>query len=158
MADEEQSQEKTEQPSSKRLKESRKKGQVARSKDFNATVILLFTGLGFFIFGKQLSLQIASIMQQAFDFDRDILVTGNNSLENLFQLTKSGLWSVVPLLLVIFILSLLAPLLMGGWVFSGQSIQPKFSRLNVLKGFKRMISLKGFVEMLKAFFKICPGG
>ncbi|HAU1150521.1 TPA: flagellar biosynthesis protein FlhB [Legionella pneumophila] len=153
MADEEQSQEKTEQPSSRRLKESRKKGQVARSKDFNATVILLFTGLGFFIFGKQFSLQIATIMQKAFDFDQDILVTGNNSLESLFQLTKAGLWSVVPLLAVIFILSLLAPLLMGGWVFSGQSMQPKFSRLNVLKGFKRMISLKGFVEMLKAFLK-----
>ena len=41
--DEQQAQEKTEQPSLKRLKEAREKGQVARSKDFNATLILLFS-------------------------------------------------------------------------------------------------------------------
>lgn len=153
MADEEQSQEKTEQPSAKRLKESREKGQVARSRDFNATVILLFTGLSFFIFGKQLSTQLATMMQWAFIFDREVLFAPNYSLERLFFLAKAGLWSLVPLLAVIFILSLLAPLLMGGWVFSGQSVQPKFSRLNILKGFKRMISLKGVIEMLKAFLK-----
>ena len=55
MAEEEQSQERTEQPSAKRLKEAREKGQVARSKDFNTTVVLLFTGVGFLLFGHYLS-------------------------------------------------------------------------------------------------------
>jgi flagellar biosynthetic protein FlhB len=153
MSDEEQAQEKTEQPSAKRLKESREKGQVARSKDFNATVILLFTALGFFIFGKQLSTHLAVMMRQAFEFDTQIILTPTLVFERLFFLAKTGLWALVPILVVIFLLSLGAPLLMGGWVFSGQSLQPKFSRLSMLKGFKRMVSLKGFVEMLKSFFK-----
>lgn len=153
MAEEEQSQEKTEEPSAKRLKESRDKGQVARSKDFNATVILLFTGISFLVFGTHLSDQLATMMRQAFEFDAQILLTPYVALERLLHLAKSGLWALVPILAVIFLLSLGAPLLMGGWVFSGQSLQPKFSRLSILKGFKRMVSLKGFVEMLKSFFK-----
>lgn len=153
MAEEEQAQEKTEQPSAKRLKESREKGQVARSKDFNATVILLCTGVGFLVFGKQLSSQLAGLMQQAFEFDTQVLLTPTLAFERLYLLAKSGIWALVPILVVIFLLSLGAPLLMGGWVFSVQSLQPKWSRLNVLKGLKRMVSIKGFVEMLKSFFK-----
>ncbi|CAM3030999.1 flagellar biosynthesis protein FlhB [Legionella worsleiensis] len=153
MADEEQAQEKTEEPSAKRLKESREKGQVARSKDFNATVILLCTGVGFLIFGKQLSNQLMEMMRQAFEFDVFILTTPAVALERLYFLAKSGLWSLVPILVVIFLLSLGAPLLMGGWVFSSQALAPKFSRLSLLKGLKRMVSLKGFVEMIKSFFK-----
>ena len=153
MSDEEQAQEKTEQPSAKRLKESRDKGQVARSKDFNATVILLFTGVSFLMFGEQLSAQLAEMMRKAFEFDAQILVTPTVAFERLFFLAKTGLWALVPIMVMIFLLSLAAPLLMGGWVFSGQSLQPKLSRLNLFKGLKRMVSLKGLVEMLKSFFK-----
>ena len=153
MAEEEQAQEKTEEPSAKRLKESREKGQVARSKDFNATVILLFTGVGFLIFGKHLSLQMAELMRQAFEFDTQILLTPTIAFERLFVLAKSGMLSLVPILMVIFLLSIGAPLLMGGWVFSGQSLQPKFSRMNPLSGLKRMVSLKGLVETVKSLLK-----
>lgn len=153
MAEEEQAQEKTEQPSAKRLKESREKGQVARSKDFNATVILLFTGVGFLIFGRHLSDQLADLMRQAFEFDSNVLLTPVIAFERLYSLAKMGLGSIVPILVFIFLLSLGAPLLMGGWVFSAQSLQPKFSRLNLLKGLKRMVSIKGLVEMIKSFFK-----
>jgi flagellar biosynthetic protein FlhB len=153
MAEEEQAQEKTEQPSAKRLKESREKGQVARSKDFNATVILLFTGVGFLVFGRQLSDQLADLMRQAFEFDSNVLLTPVIAFERLYSLAKIGLGALVPILVVIFLLSLGAPLLLGGWVFSAQALQPKFSRLNIFKGLKRMVSIKGLVEMIKSFFK-----
>ncbi|CEG56475.1 flagellar biosynthesis protein FlhB [Legionella fallonii] len=153
MSEEDQAEDKTEQPSAKRLKESREKGQVARSKDFNATVILLFTAVGFLIFGKQLSLHLADMMRQSFEFDTRILITPSAVFPRLYLLAKSGILALWPILAVIFFLSLGAPLLMGGWVFSSQSLQPKMSRLNPLKGFKRMVSLKGFVEMFKSFFK-----
>ena len=153
MSDEEQAQEKTEEPSAKRLKESRDKGQVARSKDFNATVILLFTGVGFLVFGKKLSIHLAVMMRQAFEFDTHVLLTPTIALERLFFLSRAGFLALVPILIVIFLLSLAAPMALGGWVFSGESLQPKLSRLNLFKGLKRMVSLKGLVEMIKSFFK-----
>lgn len=145
--------EKTEEPSAKRLKEARQKGQVARSKDFNTAVALLFTAVGFLAFGKQLSDQLALMMRHSFEFDTDILITPVATLERLFFLAKIGFWALVPILIFIFVVSLAAPLVMGGWVFSAQVVQPKFSRLNVFKGLKRMVSLKNFVEMIKSFFK-----
>ncbi|MGL6029537.1 MAG: flagellar biosynthesis protein FlhB [Legionella sp.] len=153
MSDEDQSQEKTEEPSAKRLKESRDKGQVARSKDFNATVILLFSSIGFLIFGKHLTLHLAQMMRAAFEFDELMLLTPNLAFERLFSLAKSGLFALTPILIVIFLLSLVAPVLLGGWIFSGQSLQPKFSRMNPLKGLQRMVSLKGLAEMVKSLLK-----
>ncbi|TAL63538.1 MAG: flagellar biosynthesis protein FlhB [Legionella sp.] len=153
MAENEQSQEKTEQPSTKRLKESREKGQVARSKDFNATVILLFSGVGFWVFGQRLSAHLAALMHQAFEFDRQIVLTPMVAIERLVYLGLNGLWALVPILLVIFFISLFAPIGLGGWVFSTQSLLPKFSRLNILQGLMRMVSVKSLVEMLKSFLK-----
>ena len=152
MAEEEQAQEKTEEPSSKRLKESRDKGQVARSKYFNATVIL-FTSVGFLTFGKQLSANLLTMMRQSFEFDTQVILTSAFSFERLFFLARYGIIAVIPILVVIFLLSIGTPLLMGGWVFSTDQLKPKMSRLNPLKGLARMVSLKGFVEMGKAFLK-----
>ncbi|USQ15021.1 flagellar biosynthesis protein FlhB [Legionella lytica] len=150
---EQENDEKTEQPSPKRLKEAREKGQVARSKDFNTTFALLFTAVGFLVFGKQLSTQLGLMMREAFEFDTEVIITPVVSLERLFFTAKMGVLALFPLLIVIFLVSLVAPLLMGGWVFSAQVVKPKFSRLNVLQGLKRMVSLKNFVEMIKSFFK-----
>lgn len=154
MAEEDQSQEKTEEPSSKRLRESKEKGQVARSKDFNATVILLFTAMGFVMFGPQIAHHLVNMMREAFEFNADLLTTTSITMERLYYLSQYGVKSILPLLIVIFVLSLVAPLLIGGWVFSRESLSPKFSRLNPLKGFARMVSVKGLMEMFKAFLKV----
>lgn len=153
MAEEDQAQEKTEEPSSKRLKESKDKGQVARSKDFNATVILLFTAMGFSMFGQQLAKHMVSLMREAFEFNADLLTTTSITMEKLYYLSQYGVKAILPVLIVIFLLSLAAPILIGGWVFSWQALSPKASRLNLIKGFGRLVSIKGLMEMLKAFLK-----
>lgn len=150
---EEQAQEKTEQPSPKRLKEAREKGQVARSKDFNATLILLFSGAGFLLFGRYLAEQLMAIMRQSFDFDSSVLTTALPAIQKLSSLMAMSFWAILPILLLILILSVAAPLVIGGWVFSLQSLQPQASRLSPLKGFKRMVSLKSLVEMAKSMLK-----
>ena len=153
MAEEEQAQEKTEDPSSKRLKESREKGQVARSKDFNALVILLGAAASFYLIGARMASDLGQAMRQAFSFEREWLVTPMTTLEQTAHIAWSGLLSMVPLLIVIMIFSVIGSLLVGGWVMSGETLAPKFSRMSPLKGLKRMVSLRGLVEMLKSFLK-----
>jgi flagellar biosynthetic protein FlhB len=153
MAEEDLSQEKTEQPSPKRLKEAREKGQVARSKDFNALIILTFAGIGFWVSSDYLGSQLESMMRQAFSFVPDDIKTPYHTINLLSSVVKTGLIAVLPILIVIFILSLIAPIMMGGWVFSTESLKPQASRMNPIKGFKRMISLKGFMELAKALAK-----
>lgn len=153
MAEEDNGQEKTEEPSAKRQKESREKGQIARSKDFNALVILSGTGIGFLLCGKEASKQLLMMMRAAFDFEPALFITQGLIFQKVFSLAQYGFYALIPLLGLIFLLSLAAPLLLGGWVFSAKAFAPKFSRLNPLKGLQRMVSFKGFMEMLKSFLK-----
>ena len=146
-------QEKTEQPTPKRLREAREKGQVARSKDLNSTIILLIAAVSFIFFGKYMAQDLASLMKKAFSIDKDIFDTMENLGKFVKQLANLGLMSMLPFLIALFIASLLGPILLGGWSMSVKAIMPKFERLSPLKGFKRMVSLKSFMEMIKAFIK-----
>ncbi len=92
MAEEgESSQEKTEEPSSKRQEEAKQQGQVARSKDFNATIILMFTAGCFYIFGHRLAGHLATMMRDAFEFDAEITVSPAVAFEKYFILLNTGL-------------------------------------------------------------------
>lgn len=153
MADDDKAQEKTEQPSAKRLRESREKGQVARSKDLNAALILLFTAGGILLFGQHIARQMLGMMHEAFIFNQETLITVNDMMRQIRPLIITSFFAVLPLLIIVLLLSFLAPLAMGGWVFSTEALQPKFSRLSPLKGLARMFSLKGLAEMIKALLK-----
>ncbi|MCA0404022.1 MAG: flagellar biosynthesis protein FlhB [Proteobacteria bacterium] len=148
------SQEKTEQPSLKKLKEAKEKGQVARSKDFNATFILIFSCVALYVLGRGLVNDFSFLMKEAFIFDSSLLTTPVTGFYRLFNIVKQGLYAIAPMLIIIMFLSIAAPLLIGGWVFSMQSLQPKFSRMNPIQGIKRIVSIKGLVEMLKAILKL----
>lgn len=150
---EDQAEEKTEEPSGKRLSEAREKGQVARSRDLNATVILMFTAVGFLTFGKELTGHLATMMRQSFEFDTETLITPLASMHHLLFLIRYGFVALVPILVIIFLLSLAAPLIMGGWVFSRQALRPNLSRFNLIKGIARMFSLKSLVEVVKSLLK-----
>jgi flagellar biosynthetic protein FlhB len=153
MSEENKDQEKTEQPSAKRLKDAKEKGQVARSKDFNAMVILLCTGVGLFVFGEQAAKEMLVMMQDAFYFDSRGLTTPHLFFEKILPLVHHGFWAILPIVALIFVVSLGAPMLLGGWIFSTKAFTPQIARLNPLKGLKRMVSVKGFMEMLKSFLK-----
>lgn len=116
------SQEKTEQPSLKKLKEAKEKGQVARSKDFNATFILIFSCVALYALGKGLVNDFSFLMKEAFIFDSSLLTTPVTGFYRLFNIVKQGLYAIAPMLIIIMFLSIAAPLLIGGWVFSIQSL------------------------------------
>lgn len=147
------SQEKTEQPSPKRLKEARDKGQVARSKDLNATLILLFTGAAFLMFGHYMTSAFTALMREGFTFNEESITSGYPTLRYLAAALRHASYGVLPLFFIILLVTILGSIVMGGFVFSTEALKPQFSRLSPLKGLKRMVSLKNFVEMVKAFVK-----
>ena len=57
------SSEKTEEPSSKRLEEARKQGQVPRSTDLNTAAVLLLAGAGLRMMGGHLGVQLHDMMR-----------------------------------------------------------------------------------------------
>ena len=106
------------------------------------------------MFGKEMASHLVNMMREAFEFNADSFTTTAITMERLYYLTQYGARSIFPLLIAIFCLSLAAPLIIGGWVFSTSALAPNFSRLNPLKGLTKMISVKGLMEMIKSLLKV----
>ena len=61
---------------------------------------------------------------------------------------------ILPILAATFFAALAAPLAIGGWNFSGQALQPQFSRMNPVSGIGRIFSARGLVELGKGLAKV----
>lgn len=154
MSDEDSSQEKTEEPTPRRLEKSREEGQTARSRELTTTFILLGGAIGLYIFGQGMAEALANIMRANFSFEREAIFDPNMMGINLIAAFRDGLLSLGPLFLVLLIASIAGPVGLGGWLLSAKAMAPKFNRMNPLSGLKRMFSVKALVELAKALAKV----
>jgi flagellar biosynthesis protein FlhB len=152
MADE--SAEKTEQPTPKKLQDAAEKGQIARSKDMGTAFVLIGSAAAILMFGKSLAIAILDIGQRMLQLNqKDIFET--NSMFTAWGAVGERL---IPPMAGIFFIILLAAFvgntLLGGFNFSWQAAAPKASKMNPLNGFKRMFGLQALVELLKSILKV----
>ena len=150
---EESGQEKTEEPTPKRLREAREKGDVPRSKELTTTVVLMTAVLAVMIFGGQLAERMLGMMESNFILDRQSIFDVNKMLSHFEISVWDAVIGVSGIFGMIAVAALIGPIALGGWNFSGQSLAPKGSRINPLAGIKRMFSLKSLVELFKALAK-----
>ncbi|KUM52430.1 flagellar biosynthesis protein FlhB [Rheinheimera sp. EpRS3] len=152
MADE--STEKTEQPTPKKLEDAAKKGQIARSKDLGTAFVLIGSAASLLVFGKMLAMAVLDVGQRMLQLNpKDIFET--NSMFTAWGAVGEKL---APPLAGIFIIILIAAFigntLLGGFNFSWEAAAPKASKMDPLKGFKRMFGLQALVELLKSILKV----
>ena len=153
MAESESGQDKTEEPTEKRKKDAREKGEIARSKELNTVAVTLGGAGGVLAFGGYLAETLMSLMRMNFSLTREVIVDERSMGAFLLASGKMAIWSVQPILILLFVISFVAPIALGGFLFSGSLMQPKFSRLNPLSGIKRMFSMNSLTELLKALAK-----
>ena len=153
MAEEsEDGQEKTEEPSQRKLDKAAEDGKVLTSKE-----MFVFTSLGM---GLVLMLALGQVVPDIlemwgglFNFDKvdDIRSFGVDRL-------RYGFWLVILTTLVVgiplLIVTLLTQVAVGGINFAPKSMEFKASRINLFSGLKRMFSMKGLVELAKAILKV----
>ncbi|MDU9412325.1 MULTISPECIES: flagellar biosynthesis protein FlhB [Pseudomonas] len=153
MAESESGADKSEEPTAKRQQEAREKGQIARSKELNTLAITLGGAGGVLASGGGLADMMMRMMQANFTLSREALMDERSMALWLLQSGQMALSAVTPLLVTLLIVSLVAPISLGGWLFSFEALAPKFSRMNPLSGIKRMFSMHAVVELLKALGK-----
>ncbi|EJO94073.1 flagellar biosynthesis protein FlhB [Ectopseudomonas mendocina DLHK] len=153
MAESESGAEKSEEPTSKRLEESRKKGQIARSKELNTLAVTLTGTVALIIFGAYMGNVLMDLMRGNFSLPREVLMREGSMALYLLASGKHALVAIQPLFLALLIASVIGPIALGGWLFSAEALQPKASRMNPLAGLKRMFSVQALVELLKALAK-----
>lgn len=153
MAESESGADKTEDPTEKRKKDSREKGEIARSKELNTLAIMLAGSIGLLIFGGALARDMMDLMRYNFSISREALLNPDSMGLALLHSGKVALIAVQPVLVSLLIAALVGPIALGGWLFAAGSLAPKFSRMNPAAGIKRMFSAKALVELLKALAK-----
>ena len=149
----ESSEEKTEEPTSRRLQKAREEGQVARSQELPAAAVTIAALGMLLITGNMLISKLAEAFSSGFNFDRK-LVHSSNLLPAIFgqELLESFLL-IAPLLLLTAAVAIASSGATGGFLFEMGAVSPKFSKLNPLNGVKRMFGMKAAVELAKALLK-----
>ncbi|MDX1723059.1 MAG: flagellar biosynthesis protein FlhB [Pseudomonas sp.] len=153
MAESESGADKSEEPTEKRLRESREKGQIARSRELNTLAIMLAGAGGLLAIGGSLGSALLSIMSGNFSLSREVIMDERSMMIWLLASGKVAVDAVLPLFLALLVASIVGPISLGGWLFSAKAMAPKMSRMNPLAGLKRMFSAKALVELLKALAK-----
>ncbi|WP_422419669.1 flagellar biosynthesis protein FlhB [Pseudomonas sp. GZD-222] len=153
MAESESGQDKTEDPTDKRKKDAREKGEIARSKELNTVAVTLAGAGALLAFGGGMAQAMMELMRSNFTLSREVITDERFMGIFLMAAGKSALVMVQPVLLVLLVASIIGPVALGGFLFSGSLLQPKFSRMNPLSGIKRMFSVNALSELLKAFAK-----
>jgi flagellar biosynthetic protein FlhB len=152
--DNDSSQEKTEEPTARRIEKSREEGQVPRSKELNTAAILMMGTGGLLLSGEQLGKAMTDIMRSAFSLPREALFDEKQMGLYLANSAIIAVEALAPLMIFLFIASIAGSIALGGWLLSAKAVAPKFSRMNPIKGLGRMFSLKSLVELGKAIAKV----
>jgi len=148
------SQEKTEDPTEKKLRESKEKGQIPRSKDFNTMAIMIAGAAGLWLQGKNMAIDLQNMLRGSFSIQRADLLAEHAMITHLIRVTFEALSAIAPLLALLTVVALISPIVLGGWSFSLDSVTPKWERVSPLAGFKRMFSVRSLMELFKGILKV----
>ncbi len=154
MAGNDSSQEKTEQPTPKRLRDARKKGQVFKSQELE-TILVLVATFAAIIFSKSfMSDQLRELMNVSFRIvgEKDI------AMDRLYELGKLAFMTAIKVCAPILVTSLVVAALVGflqvGPVFSVEPLTPDLKKLNAIENFKNMFKVKTLFELAKNIVKL----
>ncbi|MCP1444127.1 flagellar biosynthetic protein FlhB [Pseudomonas sp. GGS8] len=153
MAESESGQDKTEDPTEKRKKDSREKGEIARSKELNTLAVMLAGAGALLIFGGALAQDLMELMRMNFSLSREVILDQRSMGIFLLHSGQIALLAIQPVMITLLLAALIGPISLGGWLFAAGSMAPKFSRMNPAAGLKRMFSAKALMELLKALAK-----
>ena len=150
MADE---QEKTEDPTGKKLDDSRKKGRLARSRELSTALVLVVSGVMFLVMGGTIAQAIFGMMKGMFQLSRSQTYDTTYMFQAWGLAFTSVAGPVLTYMIVAMIAGIYGSIALGGYNFTWYSAKPNFAKMNPLAGFKRMFGINGLVELLKAFAK-----
>jgi flagellar biosynthesis protein FlhB len=158
MADETDNDQRTEQPSSKKLEDARAKGDVVRSSEVRNTAVL---------FGSLCALSVGTlfVVKLLVPLLSTVLGNANNIPLDEGAATNFGqtlmlkiLLALSPVLAIMVFSALVGGVLQGPVVFSWDKLSPKWSALSPIAGFKRIFGMMGFVEFGKTLLKFTAVG
>lgn len=146
-------QEKTEQPTEKRLEDARKKGKVAVSREINTALIMLFSTIFLYF---MVSKGFQEMFKVYANFARNAnMEVGPGNMYDIFTFSMTRwLYVVLPVFGIITVLGVAGSVLQSGFMWSFEALKVDMGKLNPAQGIKNLVSKKSLVELLKSAIKI----
>jgi flagellar biosynthetic protein FlhB len=154
MAEKDDSFEKTEEPTSKKLADSRKEGQIARSKELATTLLLVFSAFALIAVGQMIASAMFTITERSFTLSRDETYDTVHMFQILETAINESAWPLIIFMVIAMIGGIYGNIALGGFNFTWKSAAPKANRMSPIKGVKRMFGVDALVELLKGIGKV----
>ncbi|RAP76245.1 flagellar biosynthesis protein FlhB [Paenibacillus montanisoli] len=148
------SQEKTERATPKKRQEARQKGQTAKSQEVPAALILFFVFLSFMMLGGYYKTRLLRLFGSLFEQKLLMEVTADNVITLFADLMMQGFMLLAPIFAIAFLIAVLGNYAQIGFLFTGEPLKMKLSKLDPIKGFKQIFSMHAVVEFIKNILKL----
>lgn len=149
--------EKTEEPTAKKIDNSRKEGQVAKSKEISTAASLLAVFLCLKVFIGFIGERLINVFSNFWDKISYYANSPFNSITVVQILTEGLLYILItclPFFAVALVVGFLSQSVQFKWMVTAKPLQPKLNKLNPISGFKRMFSKQALFELLLSIVKI----
>ncbi|MBN1516334.1 flagellar biosynthesis protein FlhB [Candidatus Sumerlaeota bacterium] len=145
--------EKSEQPSQRKIHKAHEKGDFAFSKEVPAALSFIIIVVVFFMFGEYFVLHIEGVCAKYLAFDRYLDLTPKSFVDLMLEATADMLPILAPVLLGAMVASIGGSMMQTGPQFNGEALSLKLERLLPANGLKRVFSLNQLMEGVKAIAK-----
>ena len=146
-------QERTEQPTPRRIQQAREKGQVPTSRELNTMLMMLIAGTSIMFIGPGIVEDFLQMFKQHLNISRENIFDTTSMPVMLESAMIDALITLSPFFALMVLSAVAGPLMMGGVSFSTQALAFKWDKLNPITGMGRVFSKKGLVELVKALVK-----
>lgn len=147
--------ERTEEPTSKKLSDSRSKGQVAKSQDLSGAISLLGVVIILLAFGSTIAAMFMRILQRTLRGEIAADIRSTESIMAASKLVAYEAFTVVaPIMLLAALVAYAGNFIQIGWLLTAEPIRPKLSKLSPLAGIKRIFGMRGIVKTVVNSLKL----
>ena len=148
---------KTEEPTSKKIEDTRKEGQVAKSQEISSAVALM---AAFLFLRFSMSFLSGRLLEVFHTFWQNIHFYANDDMapRTVWQLMLNVILyffiTILPALIIFLIVGFMAQKVQIKWMVTTKPLQPKLSKINPISGFKRIFSARSLINLLMSIAKV----
>ncbi len=146
---------KSEKPTGKRIRDTRKQGKVARSRELGTAITCLGGALAIYFSTGVIFQHMQLVTRELWGHGFESALEGNLTQTLFLQLGQHFFVMIAPTAVVILTLALATDIIqIGGFLVAWDALTPKLTNLNPLSGFKKLFSPRSLVELAKSLLKL----
>jgi len=154
MAEQNNDQEKTEEPTKRKLEKAKEEGNVSKSQEMNSAFMLVISALVLYFLGNYLMKNMIKMFQNSYVVNGKELRTVENAVAYLGEAFTLGIKVLLPVLVIMVAASIFISVVQTGFIFTTKVLEAKGNRMDPTEGLKRLFSLNGLVELLKGVIRL----